>query len=51
MGYFVPHRQDLGKFASSVGLKVLLYWDLAVPTSKTSLFDGLRDEGPGDAKK
>jgi predicted nucleic acid-binding protein len=42
--------QDLGKFASSVGLKVVCTWNLPVPPSKTPLFDDLPDEGPGDAR-
>lgn len=43
--------QDLGKFASSAGLKVVCSWDLPIPPSRTPLFDDLPDEKPGDTRK
>lgn len=36
--------QDLGRFARSVGLRVVCTWDLPIPASKTPLFDDLPAE-------
>lgn len=41
--------QDLGRFAKSVGLRVVCTWDLPIPASKTPLFDNLPDEKAPDA--
>jgi predicted nucleic acid-binding protein len=43
--------QDLGRFAKSVGLKVVCTWDLPIPASKTPLFDDLPDEKAADDDK
>ena len=44
---------DVRKFASKAGMKVIATWDLPVPESKTPLFDGLPEiaADPDDGKK